>query len=126
MAIAGAKVTVTQAIKWTPSSGDSLNFSGAESFVQVGLQAKMETMNAASTTAAIPLGAVTGDKYFGVKNTDPNITVYVDSVTPVVPTAVSAKKLPPGKALAIFTHIDTWYVIADSGTPEIVYAAVQP
>jgi hypothetical protein len=47
-------------------------------------------------------------------------------VTPVVPSAVSAKKLPPGKSLTVYSSVDTWYAIASVGTPEVVVACVQP
>jgi hypothetical protein len=125
MAIIGAKVAVTHTISWTPGSGDSLKFSGSESFTQVGLLAGMQTVNAATTTTALPIFGASGAKYFGVKNTDPGATVYVDIVTPVVPSA-AAHVLPPGKTMMVYTQTDAWYAIASSGTPEIVVSAVQP
>ena len=125
MAITASKISVSQSIKWTPGSGDSISFAGSESFTQAGTLAGMETVNATATTSAVPLFSITGPLYLGIKNTDANATVYVDTVTPVV-ASVAAHVLAPGKALALYTTTNTWYMIASSGTPEVVVAAVQP
>lgn len=125
MAITGSKVTVTHKVTWTPGSGDGITFSGSESFTQVGLLAGMETVAVTTTTADLPIFGVTGAKYYGVKNSDATAIVYVDTVTPVVP-SVASHVLAPGKAMLIYTNTDTWYAIASSGTPECIVAAVQP
>lgn len=125
MAVVGSKITVSQSITWTPGTGDSLSFSGKESFSQAGTLAGMETVTASATTSTVPLFGITGPLYLGVKNTDQNATVYVDTVTPVVASTAS-HVLAPGKSMAIYTNTNTWYMIASSGTPEVVVAAVQP
>ncbi len=125
MAITAAKIVVTQSISWTPGSGDSLKFAGTETFNQAGTGAGLETVNASATTSAVPLFGITGPLYLGIKNTDANATVYVDVVTPVV-ASVAPHVLAPGKSLALYTTNNTWYMIASSGTPEVVVGAVAP
>lgn len=125
MAIVAAKVTVNHTISWVPASGDNLKFNGVESFSQVGLLAYLGTVNASATTAAISLGGVTGALYFGVRNTDANAIIYVDSVTPVVASTAS-HVLAPGKSMLIYTNTNSWYAIASAGTPEMVVVAIQP
>ncbi len=132
--MAAAKITVSHKVSWVPGGGDSIVLNGTESTTQVGGDASERTQDVTSTTSALTIGACTGDKYFFVKNAeDPtgmdatalaNSTIYVDIVTPVVPSTAQFK-LPPGKSLAIFTAQDTWYGISASATVKAIVGAVE-
>jgi hypothetical protein len=136
MSLLAAKMTVTHKVTWSPASGDTVTFNGLETFTQLGTAAQAKTQNIASTTTTLDLGDATGDKYFGVKNTeDPKGTtskyIFIDKVTPVVP-ADAPFKLAPGKAMLISTNVDVWYAIVGdkdgvlAGVAEAFVCAVEP
>jgi len=133
--MAAAKLTVTHKVSWVPGGGDSIVFVGQESLSQVGNDASERTQAFTSTTSAVVVGACTGDKYLGVRNSTElgdnptatqitNATLYLDIVTPVVPSTAQFK-LPPGKAMLIFTAQDTWYGITGSAGANAIVAAVE-
>lgn len=135
------KLVVSQSITWTAENGgDSIKFSGTQSLAQIGSQAIERTVTATSTTAALDLGGVTGDKYFGGKNLatkstaatqgardseDATNTIYVATVSPVVPSS-APYKLAPGGSFTISTAADNWYVITGGAASiESTFAAAQ-
>lgn len=125
MAQVGAKLTITSKLSWTPASGDTITFTNTETLVQVGTNASMVTQTIDTNGEQLQLGQVTGDKYLGVKNTDAVANIFVDQTSPVNP-STAPYKIAPGKSLLIFTAVDTWFAISDTGTPQAVVATAQP
>jgi hypothetical protein len=120
--MAAAKITQTVSVKWT-KDGDSVGTSASTTVDQVGNAVSAEVQNISTTTVALDLGEVTGTKYLSFKNfvdkaVSPTAVVYVDTVTPVVPSAATAIHVQPGSpGILMVTTQDTWYAICPTGGP---------
>ncbi len=123
-----AKITLNSSVTWTEGV-DQVKLGGTQTDTQIGTEVSERTQDFTDTTSPIDLNAVTGDKYFSVKNAttkslnpdteaaaleDEANTLYVDSVTPVVK-ADAIFKIPPTQVRLIETPTDEWYAITDTG-----------
>lgn len=116
------KITTTVSVKWS-NGGDSIGTNASTTVDQVGNAVSAEVQSISSTTVALDLGEVTGSKYLSFKNfvdakLSPTAVIYVDTVTPVVPSAATALHVAPGTpGVLMVTTQDTWYAICPTGGP---------
>lgn len=120
-----ANITINIGLAWCEGT-ESLAGAISQTYDQTGNAAIEQIQAINSTTEAVILGEISGAKYLMFKNmapkgtaANPQPTIWVDTVTPVVPDAVTATKLIGGSGSFRVTTQDTWYAIAVAaeGTP---------
>src|SRR5690349_23948684 len=92
------EITLSFSIRWNKGGG-TIAASISDTLSQTGNGAFENVQTMAATTSAIDLGGVTGSKHLVFQNRDATNTIYIDTVTPVVPGSDTATKLVPGANL---------------------------
>jgi hypothetical protein len=119
------EITLSVGLKWQKNN-QVVSGSVSETYTQVGNAAIGQIQSINSTTEQIELAEISGTKYLMLKNmapkstaANPQPTIYVDTVTPVVTSAVTAIVIAGGMGSFALSGQDTWYAIAVAavGTP---------
>ena len=120
------EITVSSGVRWS-KNGETVGISISETFDQVGNAAFGNVQTITNTTSQINLGSVSGTKWFALKNfaaKSDTLIIYVDTVTPVVPS--TAKIVLHGAQPSLqLTTVDTCYAITNTGTGDLGVVAIE-